>query len=449
MMYHFSFLLVVSLMVSPVLADDVDDILNTSAPHQSVDALPAIERERMISNLADRLENDVARIGPVLCAIAPWTTGSEAADDALQQSAWRLIQLDGNAESTNVRWLDCLAANRMSDFGYRAVALDPMFELRQTACAGGMNVSGLPEALIGIDTFDDLVSSGLAAEEIPDQQAVFSFYPLRNALRRATFLAALAVEAEKEGKGDVAKEHLGSAADILDAVLESLNKENVVEATRNGWRRYDDVEFYSALYRWLSDGTSRERIEAFLQPTPVKEREILARALSDEVRSQMPDDFVDMIYVERLLPGAQGTKSGEECSQWRRRSYAIADLASYVLECPNSSLTSFDSCMMSFEATDWTVVFSTVAANSGTENDMRIGIERFVDRALPKLSVSEATAADLRSRLLQMEIVKANGRVRFSSGATFSTSEREQLQNAFRDTSYRGIEPLFYRPRAY
>ncbi|MEP3294871.1 MAG: hypothetical protein ABJO27_00040, partial [Pseudoruegeria sp.] len=129
----------------------------------------------------------------------------------------------------------------------------------------------------------------------------------------------------------------------------------------------------------------------------------------------------------------------------RQSPYAVAELASAVLECPNSSLTAFDSCMMSFEATDWTVVFSTIAANSGTENDMRIGIERFVDRALPQLNVSDATVADLRSRLLQIEILKANGRVRFSSAATFSTSEREGLQAAFRDTSYRAIEPLFYR----
>lgn len=449
MIYRFFLFLFIATINSPVLADEVDSILSASAPHQAVDALDDADRQRVISRLADRLEDDVARIGPVLCAITPWTTGNESADDSLQQLAWRLMQLNGNAESTDVRWLDCLASNRMNEFGYRAVALDPMFELRQTACAGGMNVSGLPEALIATSTFDDLVSSGLAAEAVSGQQAIFSFYPLRNALRRATFLAALAVAAEREGKDDVAREHLGSAADILDTALEALNKENVVAATRNGWRRYDDVEFYSALYRWLSGGTSRERIEAFLQPTPVKEREILAGALSDEVRSQMPDDFVDMIYVERLLPGAQGTKSGEECSQWRRRSYAVADLASAVLECPNSSLTAFDSCMMSFEATDWTVVFSTIAANSGTENDMRIGIERFVDRALPQLNVSDATVADLRSRLLQIEILKANGRLRFSSAATFSTSEREGLQAAFRDTSYRAIEPLFYRPRAY
>ncbi|KII14888.1 hypothetical protein [Phaeobacter sp. S60] len=437
-------------MSAPVFADEVDKILTAPAPHEIIDALPSGERERVISALGQRLENDVATIGPVLCAMSPWTTGDQAEDLALQQAAWRMMQQDGNAESSNVRWLDCLASNRVEETGYKTVALDPMFDLRQSACTGAIDVSGVPEALIGIEAFNEEYSQGLASEASDGQSEVFSFYPLRNATRQATFYAALAVAADQDGKHDLAAQHLEDAADVLDAKLDELNSGSVSE-TRNGWRRHNDVEFYAALYRWLATGTGIERIEAFLAPIPVKQNPIFANALSDDLRNRIPDEFVDMIYVERLLPGAQGTSANDECEQWRRRSYSTSHLAKVVLDCSSDrNLVTFDTCMMSLEATDWTVVFATPIARQSDADGIKESIGVFIERALATPDAFGSEREELRSRLLDFKVVPyGTNRLRFSSSATFSTSERERLERVFSETSYRGIEPLFYRPRAY
>jgi len=437
-------------MCAPVYANEVDEILAAPAPHERIDALPSSDRERVISALGQLLENDVETIGPVLCAMSPWTTGDQAEDLALQTTAWRLMQQDGNADSSNVRWLDCLASNRVDETGYKTVALDPMFDLRQSACTGVIDVSGLPEALIGIAAFNEEYSKGLAAETSNGQSAVYSFYPLRNATRQATFYAALAVAADQAGKLDLAVQHLEEAADILDAKLNELNNGSVSN-TRNGWRRHNDVEFYAALYRWLATGTGIERIEAFRTPVPVKQNPTFETALSDDLRSQIPDEFVDMIYVERLLPGAQGTNANDECEQWRRRSYSPSHLAEVVLACSSDrNLVTFDTCMMSLEATDWTVVFATPIARTSDADSIQESIEVFVERALAAPDSFGPEREELRSRLLDFEIVPfGTNRLRFSSSATFSTTERERLERVFKETSYRGIEPLFYRPRAY
>lgn len=438
-------------MSAPVFADEVDKILAAPAPHDTIDALQPRERERVISALGQRLENDVATIGPVLCAMSPWTTGDHAEDVSLQQTAWRLMQQDGNAESSNVRWLDCLASNRIDETGYKTVALDPMFDLRQSACTGVIDVSGIPEALIGIEAFNKEYSQGLAAEASDGRSELFSFYPLRNATRQATFYAALAVAADREGKHDLAMQHLEDAADVLDAKLDELNNGSV-SSTRNGWRRHNDVEFYAAFYRWLATGMGIERIvDAFRNPVPVKQNPIFENALSDDLRNRIPDGFVDMIYVERLLPGAQGTSANDECKQWRRRSYSPSHLAEVVLDCAvDRSLVAFDTCMMSLEATDWTVVFATPIAQKKDVNRIVDSIEAFVDRALAISKDFSPERDELRKRLLDLEVVRrGQRRLQFSSRATFSTSERERLERVFAETKYRGIEPLFYRPRAY
>jgi hypothetical protein len=439
-------------MCAPVYANQVEEILATQAPHETVDALPASEREQVILALSQRLESDVEAIGPVLCAMAPWTTGDREEDLALQQTAWKLMQQDGNAESSNVRWLDCLASNRMGETGYKSVALDPMFDLRQSACTGAIDVSGIPEALIGIETFNEEYSEGLAAEASNAQSEVFSFYPLRNAIRQATFYAALAVAADQEGEHDLAAQYLEDAADVMDTKLDELNNGSVSN-TRHGWRRHNDVEFYAALYRWLATGKGIEGIEAFLDPDTVKQNPILANALSDSLRDRIPDGFVDMIYVERLLPGAQGIKANDECEQWRRRSYSPSHLAEVVLACSSDrNLVTFDTCMMSLEARDWTVVFETVIVpqdDADRIKGIKESIKVFVKRALATSDASESERKKLQSQLLDFKVVSRGDWLRFSSGAKFSTSEREKLERAFSETSYLGIEPLFYRPRAY
>jgi len=444
-------------MGAAVQADEVDEILASTAPHEIIDELQTSERERIISALGQRLENDVATIGPVLCAMSPWTTGDPAEDLALQQTAWRLMQQDGDAESSDVRWLDCLASNRTSgegnEFGYKAVALDPMFNLRQTACTGAIDVSGIPEALIGIEAFNKEYSEGLAAEASEGQSEVFSFYPLRNATRQATFYAALAVAADQEGKHDLAAQHLEDAANVLDAKLEELNDGSVSD-TRNGWRRHNDVEFYAALYRWLATGTGIERIEAFRNPDPVKQHPIIGNALSDDLSNRILDQFVDMIYVERLLPGAQRTQENDECGQWRRRSYNPSDLAELVIACADKEgLAAFDTCMMSLEATDWTVVFQTPIMNQSDVASItrtKREIDEFVQRALSTSNEFEpGEIEELQSRLVDIGVTQyGSSRLRFASKATYSTSERERLERAFRDAEFH-TPPLFYRPRAY
>ncbi|MGB3554202.1 MAG: hypothetical protein WBA25_06135 [Jannaschia sp.] len=430
----------------PVAAQDIDALLAEPAPHETIDGMPSGRRDLVVAALGRRLEGQVSTVGQVLCAIRPWKTGSKAGDEELQRTAYRLMQAEPSAESTDFRWLDCVAGNR--EGYYRAAALDPMFDLRQAYCAGQSDKSGYAPDLAGtidrLRAFDSRTAAGLAAAKGPDDIEKFSYYPLRNSLRLANLRAARAVSLWEESPG-AARKQLREAADGLDDTLAALDVAN----TRNGWRLYNDVAFHAALYRWLTDGEDRSAIEAFLDPIPVVDDPALRDALTPEVMREMPEDFVDPIYIERLLPGAQVENGGAECAAWHRRSYHPRDLARAVLACDDSDLLAFDDCMAGFEASDWTVVISTLPRQvSRSEQDRLLGMCReFIEAARSRDRDGAAAGAFQRMGDVVVEPTMDVTPCRASGEVT--TSDRAVLQPLFEATRLHGIEPLFRRPRTY
>lgn len=440
------------------LADEFSDILDDGKAHVLIDQLSSEDRQQAIRELAARLERDTGRTGQILCAIRPWTTGTAEADAALQADAWTLMTREENAESEVFRWLDCAAANR--DGWYRATTLNPMFNLRQAYCAGlteqratGLDVRAIAE---GIRSFNVDLNAGILTAFGDQRQTLHSFYPVRNALRIATLQASDAVRLWTVDE-DAARMTLREASASLNAALEQLD----VTSTRNGWRLYNDLEFHAAFYSWLADGDEDEaRLRAFLDPQPVLDDPRLVPAVTPEIRERMPGDFVDMIYVERLLPGAQLLRQmpsssseplaldSEECAQWHRRSYNPAALAEAVLDCAEvrEDIVEFDTCMRPFEATDWTLQYASLSDRSGsTVEGERTRISGWITDRLSSFSQSDAD--DLRDLLLPIQIERTGSTVVFVAPATFTTSQRERLEAVFDQEG--GLDPLFMRPRAY
>ena len=437
------------LVGAPAAAQDLDAMLTNPNVHDVIDALPSAERRNIIGQLAERLEGDTRRVGTVLCAVLPWTTGDETQDGNLQRLAWRLMLEDENAaETIEFRWLDCVAANR--EGAYRAQVLDPMFELRQSFCSprdGARNGTiDYPAMMERIRAFNDTVQSGLASAAGDESAIRHSFYPIRNAIRLANLTAGQAVDMWEEDEVE-ARRLLRDAARELDLVLTDMDIAN----TRNGWRMVNDLDFHAALYAWLAEdnAATRARLEALSEPTPVLQDAALAEAIPPSLRSKIPEDHVDFVYIDRWLPGAQAGDVETECGQWRQRSYNPAALASKVLECAGLSLEEFDACMSDFEASDWTIGYSTRQGLDETDiEQVMMLIESFVRSAYGRVP-EEARSEELLERMMPVAISVGGGRTSFESSVTFTSSERQLLEPAFQKTDYRDIRPQFRRPPSF
>ena len=442
--------LALALLGSPAAAQDLDAILANPNGHDVVDALPDGQRQNVIRGLSARLEDDTTRVGQLLCAVLPWTTGDNAQDDDLQQLAWRLMLEEPNAETIDFRWLDCVAANRRG--AYRARVLDPMFEMRQAFCSGRPLAFDYPTLLRNIRTFDQSVADGISSVNEGGTDLKYSYFPVRNALRLANLAAGLAVERWPDDPTD-ARIALGKAADELDAVLEQLDVVN----TRNGWRMRNELAFHAELYRWLGGGGNDEALNALGDQLAVLADPALEDARDAGFFEGVPDDYVEQIFIERLLPGAQASDPDTECSQWRRRSYDPRALVDAVMACERDrgDLIAFDRCMVDFEASDWRIQYTSVRRVLG---DRGIGnetarIEAAIDQVLGALAQQDADVniESLRRRMaVEHEIDRNAGRTVFSSVAeNFTTSERQLLGSAFSRSIRSNIEPLFRRPQVY
>jgi len=456
---RFVLVLAVGLALAPLdgTAQDFSALLDDDKADVLIDQLPSDERHLAVRALAGRLDTETYRTAQILCAIRPWTTGDPDRDDALQTEVWRHMSRETSGEADGFRWLDCAAANR--DGWYRASSLDPMFNVRQAMCSGwlGHETAGLNVRTIatGMDEFGDRLEVGIRAAFEGQEHSLHSFYPVRNALRIANLRAALAVEVWRNDP-ERSRSILREAATSLETTLRQLD----VARTRNGWRLYNDLEFHSALYSWLSDGDedSVARLRVFLEPEPVLNNPRLASAISPEILDEMPVDFVDMIYIERLLPGAQLVREDQqdgiaalddlECDQWHRRSYDPVALAETVLACADTrhDIVAFDTCLVPFEATDWTLQYASARNLSEPQiQNEKQRIERLVEEVLGR--IPNETASGMESLLLPVQVERFGSRVVFVAPGELATSQREFLDTVFDRRS--SLDPLFRRPRAY
>lgn len=464
-------------------AQDIRAIIQDSNPVEIIDSLDRVSRQELLSGMPSYLRSDPVGAGEILCRISPWTTGSTAQDLEIQSLAWELMREQENAETEAFRWLDCSAVNRVGF--YRSAVLDPMFDLRTAYCSGPSEVTTEPEYLVQlirqIEEFDQTVHEGLGGENAER----FSYFPVRNSLRIANLTAARAIQAWEFDQRE-------SRAILAEAAISLRERADAIEITetRNGWRWYYELRFHSALYWWLSGEGDTAELEAFAEMRPVLDDPVFQNAGRMGILDVIPEydqGYIDPIFVERLLPGAQLDNPDKECGQWHRRSFQPRALVDAVLECAShqNDLIAFDTCMLGFEAQDWMINYQTATAGASEAaiEDLAATIMGIVNRSINFLE-READALlvasneedrngdagtpallaldfeSLRERLsVQTGEDPATGRVVLFAAPNqngdrqiFTTTERLLLADAFaraRPQMQVRLTPQFLRPRTY
>ncbi|MCG3266693.1 hypothetical protein [Yoonia sp. I 8.24] len=421
-----------------------DLLENRNIPvHQAIDGLDEDERIKVLSEVALRLDSETVDMAELLCAVRPWSLGSDERDSDLQVEIWVLMANQDDAETEVFKWLDCAAANR--EGLYRALVLDPMFDLRQAYCTGILGGDALSARITLLENeireFNKIISDGMN-DAAGGSASMYSYFPVRNELRLANLGAARAVSIEESDPAG-ARQILESVANRLERVQMDLD----ISGTRNGWRIHNDLDFYATLYRWLSRGSgSQLDLSRFRNPTPAAQNPFYKEA----IRTYVPDNYQDMIYIERFLPGAQTNDANDqtqECSAWRRRSYSPAAISEVIAtRCTDfNSLREFDSCMLEYEADDWTLRFSNLPTRQARQalSDAE-EFARRLSEPLARLGASELTA-----KIASLQQNSIGQRTVTEADAEFTTSERAVLEMAFDDVTFAGVDPYFRRPRSY
>lgn len=467
---HLALLVAAALIPSKSSAQNlsIGDLLSVDKPHNYIDNLTENSRENAVKLLFEALREPTIKTdaAKVLCAMKPWTTGNQETDAGVQAYAWAQMAVLDSA-SAEFRWLDCAASNRVGY--YRDKSLSPLYDIRQSYCTG-IPVSKdmlayFDSVADGIVWFNDQTQIGLAsAAEQANTDLHFSYYPLRNSIRLATVRSAFAVElAASDVSWSEVQSVFSKIGQDLEAVLNKIDFRN----TRNGWHFHNDLVFYRAFYSWLGEGSGNLDLSALIDwPTALGDQ-ALVNAIPEKIREDIAlsdQSYVDMIFLERLLPGAAGENS--ECGGWRRRHYNTHKLAEAVQNCANRSavpsnienLRTLDRCILKFEADDWRVQFMTIEPKF--RDSAEAVIDSFVESIL-KTTAIEMLSEDARARVanaLSSEARSAEsaskGRVKIISEPILRTSDRTVLELAFDELQRKGklpwgTRPLMARPRLY
>lgn len=434
-----------ALLVSPSLsaAQSLDRALADSNPVSYIDRLPPQERARIILEVRDRVASrpwQSQELIDVLCEINSWTTGNLTSDVELQERLWALAAQEQVSWSDRFAKLDCAAANR-TDFYYSNV-VEPFIRARNLVCQGRslgeFSDVEIETAVDEIEKVDSEVIRGLSIQS--NSQRLRSFYPIRNAFRRATLEVAMAIRVADED-WSISRSHFVRAAEII----EEYNNPSLLKRSRNGWRFKNDIEVYSSLYRWLA-GEEVNFEEVFARLVPVQKSQILDGAIDPRILQRMPSDYKDYIFVGRILPGA--ADSAEECSRWRDRSYHQDKFERQILDCTSSvpvttiqELRDFDDCMAGLVADDWRVQFLAFFRKSDADNEAvaQEEIER-VREGLAKLKI------DVSDISLNLGVVEQGSYYVIRTPDMFTTSRiqavRDEIRSVFDDV-------LFGRPTLF
>ena len=482
----FVFALVLLYVWTPLLAldgaiVDLSDVMRSRSPHQLWNQQETSVKEKLILNWLDAFVHSVdtqdtgrlSSLAKLLCAVEPWTSGKLALDEQIQKTIWSNIQaFDVNSEE--YKWLDCAAVNR-TDY-YKSNAISPVSEIRSSMCAdipvsqshtGTLEFFRSKEA--DIQKIDEEILEGmLGASSLEDAAKLKrSFYPLRNALRITLLKSATAVRELSAGNRVAAKKEFKDLSEFLKLVDETTNYRNV----RNGWRMANDIRFYRELYSWMAKQQQSAEIlkDAFLGWPGIAAKEgtpsYAPEGIKQEAIASGDSDYSDMIYIERLFPGAQlfpksRKDPGAECAAWRRRMYDPRELSKKTQMCArqhpkienSSDLRDFDACILEFEATDWRVQFATVdpesleLAKSNVDSLITLVLDSIGGLADPEL------LTELGAKLRGYQAIKlADGRLRITTENLFSTSEIDLIKSAFASSRHLSVDilPLFARPRLY
>lgn len=467
-MTRFLLPLLAALWALPATAEEaplsVEALLDLPAPHTHLDGLPTAERAAQLANLAHWViaNGYNKKATQTLCAITPWDTDDKGLNDRLQNAIWAKMRQYGVNDDA-YRWLDCAAVNR-TDF-YRDKVYAPMYTLRQTMCAQGGLAEGLGETLVGlaadIASVDTAITKGLRGADNADR---YSFYPLRNVNRWTVVRAGRAVHLARDNWAAAQTEFARIAAD-LEQHLNTLDFAN----TRSAWRFHDDLIFYRTFYAWLGQGEGRDKLDMseLINWKPVLGGSLPDGALPDQTAQAIrvgegdkAAEYMEKIYLERLLPGAQPVP--QECPAWRQRYYDIGELARKFQDCATEPLTSFedlvrlDSCILEYEASDWRMQFMTINDVSDEITSAQKVVQEFINRILAdeRIKNSENFAnISVALSAFQAFPLRERSLVVLQTDNTLTTSDRHLLIKVIHDGE--GIplpwntRPLFSRPKLY
>ncbi len=344
--------------------------------------LKSAELVDMMENMEEEKRRDVVRafgkvfegrtelrneVATVLCAIKPWTLGDAEEDVKFQRMMWDTIR-DEPIWSPLFKRIDCAAANRQ-DFYFDSV-IAPVKDFHERLCEADGRVSAREVSAV----LDDVRKAIDNTREGLGDSGSQSFYPLRNATRSAMLLAHLGTIAARDGREKAANGHFADAVSLLKAEIDA----DRLTRTRNGWRFHTDLYGLAGIYSLFAGDHNggRKMLDKVLKWPAVNQDTAILNGLGPSLRGNetyrgIPGDYVDPIFVERLLPGA-AEDAGNECKRWRHRSYFPKHFGKTALECAiNMSVEKslydriqrFDTCFATMEATDWRVQFISYKAS--------------------------------------------------------------------------------------
>ena len=378
------------------------------------------ERANSIRTLHDIVDGTNAKRGEaiqVICQIKPWSTGDIELNDTIQKLLWSIAVKESRNWTRLIAYSDCAAANRKFFYFDRAAKVSNIVE--QVVCKGGA-VGFLNE-----DRFRKLKSSINYVDETIDQylqdKKFKSFYPLRNALRLALLYAhrGVSIYSMSPEKG---RQFFAEASNIL----EKNNKVDILRASRNGWRFRSDFSILAAIYGVLSGNRQFEDVlRNYMSKWPfAKSDSHLGSAIEPNILEEMPDDYLDPVYIERLLPGAAENVS-DECSRWRWTTYGPRRFAGQAVECfekyrviPLSwaDLKKFDRCMARLIAIDWYVQFSSAAIDPEAQTRMEEERKKIVFKLKDRGEVANKVIDSLK-------VVKVKQMLALRTESEFNTKE--------------------------
>lgn len=451
-MFYRVFILTLFTLLSshPAHAQELQRALVSDTPINFIDRLDKASRQSLISEIELKVRTpgqEFPTLVSLLCEIQPWTTGSPETDQTLQENLWRKAALEKAPWTDLFGALDCAAANR-TEFYFSEVTA-PIAQLHRSICS--------PKSA-SIDTIEQYETIGLAIKKV--DEAILegltgisentlktrSFYPLRNVARRAMLKAAQGVRAA-ETDWATAQDHFHDASEILQEwnISKAGHPQKILLAkTRNGWRFNNDIEFFSKFYSWLAGDIASFPAQEFETWPSVKNDPGISGAFSETLAQKIPDDFIDYIFVERILPGA--APADLECERWRQRSYPTRPFAKHVGKCSAdltidslTALRALDSCIADFEASDWRIQF---LAFRPSKNNWQVTAENEIKKIRAALSTSSIPLDDISTSLQADE-----GRwIRIMTQENLTTSRvnvvRKEISSILPDA-------LFARPQLY
>jgi hypothetical protein len=169
----------------------------------------------------------------------------------------------------------------------------------------------------------------------------------------------------------------------------------------------------------------------------------ISGSFGPNVAARMPDDFVDYVFVERLLPGAGMADS--ECDRWRQRSYDTQEFARHLEACAgdgqllsSADITRFDDCASEYEATDWRVQFLAFKRRGGWQN--------VADVEVRKVQEALGTSTMELSDVIESVSPDEGSFIRIMTEEKFATSRINEIRSPILSIF---PDALFARPTLY